>query len=226
MDHNSQDPYVLLEIASRRIEAAGIPPGRESNWALQREYQAEWMVPALDALKPLAPCRVLDIGTGYGTFAVAAAMLGCEVVGIDWFTPLPAWREPGITWLQVNVEADVPLADEATPGYPTPYDAVYMLEVLEHLNYHPLGLFRRIREVLRPGGLFYGSTPDPEVWQEDLPPLDLAEMPQWHASAMPVDRHIRLYDPREVTWLLGMARLHSMQITRDGAPRYHWRAAR
>lgn len=216
----------LIAWASDAIEAAGIPPGRESNWALQREHQAEWMVPALEALKPLAPCRVLDIGTGYGTFAVAAAMLGCEVVGIDWFTPLPAWREPRITWLQINVEADVPLADEATPGYPTPYDAVYMLEVLEHLNCHPLGLFRRIHDALRPGGLFYGSTPDPAVWQEDLPPIALEAMPQWHASAMPVDRHIRLYDPRDVTWLLDMERFRGARVERGGAPRYHWRATR
>ena len=63
-------------------------------------------------------------------------------------------------------------------------------------------------------------------WVEDLPQMALADMPQWHASAMPVDRHIRLYDPREVTWLLGMAQLLPQGITRDGAPRYHWRAAR
>ncbi len=226
MDHNSQDPYVLLEIASRRIESAGIPPGRESNWALQRQYQAEWMVPALDALLPFAPCRVLDIGTGYGTFAVAAAMLGCEVVGIDWFTPLPAWRDPGITWLQVNVEADVPLVDPDVPGFAEPYDAVYMLEVLEHLNCHPLGLFRRIHDALRPGGLFYGSTPDPAVWQEDLPPIALEAMPQWHASAMPVDRHIRLYDPGDVTWLIASAGMQTDGMLRDGAPHSHWRATR
>jgi len=220
----------LIEWASDAIEAAGIPPGRESNWAIQREHQAEWMMPALLALRkhmhatadampyPPRAYRVLDLGTGYGTMAVAAAALGAEVVAIDWHTPLPTLRRPGLLWLRRDIEAPEPLGG--------PYDAVCMLEVLEHLNCHPLGLFRRIHDALRPGGLFYGSTPDPDVWQEDLPPVALADLPQWHASAQLVDRHTRLYHPPELVWLLGMARLHSMQIERDGAPRYHWRATR
>lgn len=225
----------LLEWASDKIEEAWVPAGREANWALQRRHQAEWMLPALEALAdhmrirqtvqamqwglpPLEPYRLLDLGTGYGSFAVAAQMLECEVTAVDWHTPLPAIEAPGLTWRRQDIEAPEPLGG--------PYDCVAMLEVLEHLNCHPLGLFRRIHDALRPGGLFFGSTPDPDVWQEDLPPIALEAMPQWHASAMPVDRHIRLYDPREVTWLLGMAQLLPQGITLDGAPRYHWRATR
>lgn len=211
-----------LEWASDRIEEAGIPPGREANWALQRRHQAEWMVPALEALEEWEdetdhlPCRLLDLGTGYGTFAVVAKMLEWDVVGIDWHTPLPAFEAPGLAWERRDIEAPEPLGG--------PYDCIAMLEVLEHLNCHPLPLLQRIRAALRPSGMLIGSTPDPAVWQEGLPPVGLADLPQWHASAALVDRHVRLYTPDEVTGLLTEAGFSGITIDRTGAPRYHWRA--
>lgn len=223
----------LLEWASDKIEEAGVPAGREANWALQRRHQAEWMVPALEALAdhmrirktvraaqwglpPLKPYRLLDLGTGYGTFAVSAAALGCEVTGVDWHTPLPMLEAAGITWERRDIEAPEPLGG--------PFDCVAMLEVLEHLNCHPLPLLRRIRAALLPSGMLIGSTPDPSVWQEDLPPLELADLPQWHSSAALVDRHVRLYDPAELDGLLREAGFSGIAIDRTGAPRYHWRA--
>jgi SAM-dependent methyltransferase len=205
-----------LEWASDRIEEAGVPTGRERNWAIQRHYQAEWMVPAMAALRRIAPCPVLDLGTAYGVFAVAAAALGCEVVGVDWHTPLPTLEVPGITWLRQDIEAPIALGG--------PFGCIVLLEVLEHLNCQPLGLFRRIRDALVPGGLFVGSTPDPEVWVEDLAPVALADLPQWHSSAALVDRHIRLYSPDEVTGLLKAAGFRGITQRRNGGPRYHWEA--
>jgi SAM-dependent methyltransferase len=235
MDNPTVEPDSLeaaLEWASDRIEAGGVPPGREANWALQRRHQAEWMVPALKALAAhmavrkevaaasdhpdLRPYRLLDLGTGYGSFAVAAHALGAEVVGVDWHTPLPTLEALGITWELQDIEAPEPLGG--------PYDCIALLEVLEHLNCHPLPLLRRIRAALRPSGMLIGSTPDPSVWQEDLPPLELADLPQWHASAALVDRHVRLYTPEELEGLLQEAGFSGVVIERTGAPRYHWRA--
>ena len=82
----------------------------------------------------------------------------------------------------------------------------------------------RIRDALVPGGLFVGSTPDPEVWVEDLAPVALADLPQWHSSAALVDRHIRLYSPDEVTGLLKAAGFRGITQRRNGGPRYHWEA--
>jgi len=222
----------VLEWASDRIEAAGVPPGREANWALQRRHQAEWMLHALVDLSAhmaaskdvaaasdhpdLRPYRLLDLGAGYGSFAVAARVLGAEVVGVDWHTPLPTFEAPGLTWERRDIEAPEPLGG--------PYDCIAMLEVLEHLNCHPLPLLQRIRAALRPSGMLIGSTPDPAVWQEGLPPVGLADLPQWHASAALVDRHVRLYTPDEVTGLLTEAGFSGITIDRTGAPRYHWRA--
>lgn len=223
----------VLEWASDRIEEAGIPPGREPNWALQRRHQAEWMVPALASvadhmrirlvvqamqwgLQPFGPCRLLDLGTAYGVFAVAARALGCEAVGVDWHTPLPAFEAPGITWERRDIEAPEPLGG--------PYECIALLEVLEHLHCHPRGLFRRVREALNEGGLFIGSTPDPDTWQEPVPPSDLASMPDALPMDQRPDRHVRLYTPEEVTTLLTEAGFSDIAIDRTGAPRYHWRA--
>lgn len=223
----------LLEWASDMIEEAGVPAGREANWALQRRHQAEWMLPALEALAdhmrirqtvqamqwglpPLEPYRLLDLGTGYGSFAVAARALGTEVVGVDWHTPLPTFEAPGLTWERRDIEAPEPLGG--------PYECVALLEVLEHLHCHPRGLFRRVREALNEGGLFIGSTPDPATWPEPVPPSDLASMPDALPMDQRPDRHVRLYTPDEVTGLLTEAGFSDITIERTGAPRYHWRA--
>lgn len=221
-----------LEWASDRIEEAGVPSGREANWVLQRRHQAEWMAPALASVSShmaarrdvaaasdhpdLRPYRLLDLGTGYGAFAIASRTLEAEVVGVDWHTPLPAFEAPGLTWERRDIEAPEPLGG--------PFDCIALLEVLEHLNCHPADLFGRIRAALSPGGMLIGSTPDPLVWREDLPPVALASLPQWHSSATLVDRHVRLYDPGELGGLLRAAGFSVVVMQRHGQPRYHWRA--
>jgi SAM-dependent methyltransferase len=163
------------------------------------------------------PYRVLDLGTGYGTFAAAAAAMGCEVLGIDWHTPLPTLEAPGLTWERRDIEAPEPLGG--------PFDCIALLEVLEHLNCHPADLLQRVRSALAPGGMLIGSTPDPLVWQEDLAPVALDDLPPWQSSATLVDRHIRLYGPGELEVLLLEAGFSGIIVQRDGKPRYHWRAS-
>jgi len=46
--------------------------------------------------------RVLDLGCGYGTLAVCGALLGHEVVAVDWFVPNPPIG--GIEWRQLNIQ--------------------------------------------------------------------------------------------------------------------------
>lgn len=226
----------LLDWASDRIEEAGIPPGREANWALQRRHQAEWMVPALEAVwehgrerlwshaaglaHPYDPqYRVLDLGCAYGTFSLACAALGADVVGVDWHTMTPGIDSDTLRFYRWDIEDGRPLKW----SYNGP-DCVALLEVLEHMHCHPRGLFRRIREALTDGGLFVGSTPDPDVWPEPVPPSDLASMPDALPMDQRPDRHVRLYTPDEVTGLLTEAGFCGIAIDRDGAPRYHWRA--
>jgi hypothetical protein len=74
-----------------------------------------------------------------------------------------------------------------------------------------------------------GAEPTPELevcmyTREDLPPVELADLPQWHSSAALVDRHVRLYDPAELDGLLREAGFSGIAIDQTGAPRYHWRA--
>jgi SAM-dependent methyltransferase len=195
------------------------------NWADTVAHEAEWMVGPLTDLAGMAPTEVLDIGCGYGTFAIAASILGHDVTAVDWFTTPPEY--PGVRWVRQNVEGPMALPRG-------PYGVVVMLEVLEHLNCHPASLLARVRNALAPGGVFLGSTPTPGIWPERREWPELAALSEWHEGMELRNEHIRLYRPPEVRELLSLA---GFVVNRCGPDidalaglkscyRYHWEARR
>jgi SAM-dependent methyltransferase len=102
--------------------------------------------PLLDAAAVGPGSRLLDVASGPGHLAGAAARRGAQVTGIDLADPmLDIARElyPDVTFLRGDAEA-LPLADEQA-------DAVTGAFVLNHLP-EPEAALREVNRVLGPGG--------------------------------------------------------------------------
>lgn len=100
---------------------------------------------------PDAPRVLVDLGCGDGSSAVFARRFKPDIywVGVDIFQSELA---RGVAGEQVLLYDGVhlPFADDSLP-------LVYSNQVLEHVR-HPEPLLREVQRVLRPGGVFIGST--------------------------------------------------------------------
>jgi SAM-dependent methyltransferase len=114
------------------------------------ERRVRWLLPLA------AGRRLLDVGAAYGLLVEAAARAGFDAIGVE---PAPgcaafARRELGVEVRTGRIE-DVELAPEA-------FDVVTMFDVIEHLA-DPAAAVRRVRTLLRPGGLLVVETGDREA---------------------------------------------------------------
>jgi SAM-dependent methyltransferase len=96
--------------------------------------------------------RLLDAGANFGHF-LKVAQEGYDSEGFDVSPRAVRWSQEHFSVR--NRVASVYDIDVPT----TPYDAVTLWDVVEHLA-DPLPALRRLREVLRPGGWLFLSTPD------------------------------------------------------------------
>jgi SAM-dependent methyltransferase len=123
--------------------------------------------------------RLLDVGCGNGAFAEFAASVGYEVVGIDQDSvSLDVARSrniPGATFHRSTLEEF-----QEEWGGDARIDVVTMFEVFEHLD-RPAETLTRIKQLLRPGGVFAGSLPNtsrPLMWRLHMN----YEMPPYHLT--------------------------------------------
>lgn len=97
--------------------------------------------------------RVLDIGSSRGDVAISVSRNGNKVIGLDISSrAVELCHQRGIEAYRVNIETD------PFPGI-EPFDAVLLLEVIEHLI-DPLPVLRRIADILKPSGFILISTPN------------------------------------------------------------------
>ncbi len=144
------------------------------------------------------PGRLLDIGSGDGSFVHHMARHGWDATGID---PSPAALE--FTRLTPNGGRFLQGSLEDFDGAPRSLDLVTMWQVLEHVG-EPRPLLRRCRELLRPGGLFVASVPNIEGWSSRL------TGERWWGLDVP--RHVVHYAPATLGRVVGRAGLRVVRI--------------
>jgi len=113
-------------------------------------------------IEPVKNGAALDVGCGYGYSSELFLELGYSVTGLD-VSPhavktAKKFRTSSAEFLICDVQGNVP--------FKTEFDLVCCFDVLEHLAY-PQQTLKRLFGVLKKGGIFIASTPNPlskSIW--------------------------------------------------------------
>lgn len=205
--------YKILACANcRTIYTSVAPSGKPED-----EYENYYMVDNLNVpdfirkrvseiVRDLSDCRsnnrMLDIGFGSGVLMDAAKIQGWEAHGLEVSAPaVEQARGKGFEVFHGTLE-------EA--NYPDGhFDLVTASEILEHLN-DPSATLNEIRRILRPGGMFWGTTPSATGLSFRLMGID------WSMIAPP--EHAQLFSAKAVRDLLRQAGFSSVIIKSHGVP--------
>jgi SAM-dependent methyltransferase len=118
----------------------------------------------LERIDELCPVngRVLDIGSHYLHTACALTAMGFQVVGMDVsaFAEAEIVRDRARRFHVENIAVDDLAAGDFLPGQNDSFDLVVFSEILEHITFNPVRFWKRVYEVLRPGGAIYLTTPN------------------------------------------------------------------
>jgi SAM-dependent methyltransferase len=109
--------------------------------------RVEWFLPLT------AGRRLLDVGAAYGFLLAAAHKAGFVALGVE---PAPQCAEFARRELGVEIRTG---SIEEVSLEPESFDVVTMFDVIEHLE-DPAAVVRRVRSLLRPGGLLVVETGD------------------------------------------------------------------
>lgn len=99
------------------------------------------------------PARVLDLGGGTGAWAARLVEAGYGVVAVE--------RTPDRFACSAAKLVMADLNDDFAKAVEGPFDAVTAIEVIEHLE-NPRHFLRQAKQLLRPGGLMFVTTPNIE----------------------------------------------------------------
>lgn len=106
-------------------------------------------------MAPLQPNTILDAGCAYGTMSYILAKAGLDVTAVDCMPELhnaALFKEAGVKFQKANLETD------AIKGK---HDVVLLTDVLEHFNYNPLPVLKKLRKAATKGIVI--TTPAREV---------------------------------------------------------------
>lgn len=132
---------------------------------------------------PPGELRLLDIGCGMGGLLPHLAELG-EVAGVD-----PSMQAVEHARQQSGADVRVGALPDDVPFEAAGFDAITLLDVLEHID-DDAAAARRIAELLKPGGLLFVTVPAyPFLWSE-------------HDR---LNEHRRRYLPRDLRQVLARA---------------------
>ena len=129
-----------------------------------RRYEWDGIIAAVASLCPLsAETRWLDFGCGHGgQVRHVAAQIGCQIAGFDTGEIVTTARSKGVNILE----------EEDLAAWEGKCDVVTAIEVLEHFP-DPLAALRRIRSLLKPGGLFFYTTGNARPFRGRIPAWDI-----------------------------------------------------
>jgi SAM-dependent methyltransferase len=144
--------------------------------------------------------RLLDVGCGAGNLLQAARKNGWNAQGLD----VSAGAVKHARGLGFEV-FEGELQDAAFPS--GQFDVVTAAELLEHL-FDPRPLLREVARILRPGGLFWTTTPHARGLSGRLLGL------QWRCVWPP--EHLQLFSIRGLKQLLGDAGFRQLRINTTG----------
>lgn len=153
--------------------------------------------------------RVLDYGSYFGNFALAAKAGGFTVESVDSYAGYDGALD---RWVQVQREAGVTVHDFADVQYDMrglaspSYDAVVCVGVIEHMPHTPRPLLETLNAILKPGGVLILDTPNLGYLYRRLQLLEghsiFPPVEHQYFTDVPFEGHHREYTVREVEWLL------------------------
>jgi SAM-dependent methyltransferase len=160
-------------------------PTVANQWFAEADRKRPWRVQLRTAIAELlhadapAPRRVLELGAGPGL--LAQAILGaCSLDNYTLFDFSPPMLDLARARLASDAPATFICGDFKQPGWTAqisgPFDAVVTMQAVHELRHkrHARGLYRQVRDLLRPGGLL--------VVCDHAPPDDSARSNALHAS--------------------------------------------
>lgn len=177
--------------------------------------------PVLESITHLrgSGARVLDAGCGNGSFCdVMQRELGLEVFGCD-------LSESGMEFAVKEYPAcrfrQLSVYDDFVSAFDTTFDAVVSIEVVEHL-YDPHTFLRRVREALKPGGLFVVTTPYHGYLKNIL--IAAAGRSDRHHNPLYTGGHIKFWSRATLSSALRKAGFESITFRGAGRWPYLWKS--
>jgi SAM-dependent methyltransferase len=130
---------------------------------------------------------ILDIGCSSGGFLSTMRSSAWQLYGIE-------MEESTAQRARANTGAQVFVGDAMdAPFAPASFDMITCFDVLEHV-YSPREFLAKVRQWLKPGGIYYAMLPNIDSWEARL------FGSYWFGLEMP--RHISHFSPRSLRYLL------------------------
>jgi ubiquinone/menaquinone biosynthesis C-methylase UbiE len=134
----------------------------EARYRQRDRFARRRMANVFSLLPPLPGRKLLDLGSGMGTFAVEAAKRGASAVGID-LAPAALEAARRVADSERTLVSFVRADGAELPIRSRSVDVVLAADLTEHLDDVTLGrVLREARRVLRPAGVLVLYTPNRE----------------------------------------------------------------
>jgi 2-polyprenyl-3-methyl-5-hydroxy-6-metoxy-1,4-benzoquinol methylase len=176
----------------------------------QSEFH-RWILPVLEEfIARIAPKTAVDIGCGNGFVASCLSDQGIATVGIDSSqTGIEIARKtyPAVEFLRADIMHPIEALAEKKS------DCVVALDVIEHL-WMPRVLFRRSRELLKPGAHLILSTPYHGYWKNLALAVTNSFDSHWHP--LRDYGHVKFFSAKTIRALCGEEDFSVVEFRRVG----------